>query len=362
MISIRLASALLAFSGCSGATVAPPNDRPLPVSFQSALDDWARGPGHYGVSASIILKDGTQWSGTAGRAGAGLIQPEQLIAIASITKTMTGAVILRLAENGVLGLDDPISRWLAPRPELNPSITVRQLLNHTSGVANYTANPALAAANVASPAHQFTRDELLAFVGPPSFAPGARTEYSNTGFLLLAEIAERATGRPIDELYRTLLWEALGLDEIFLPGAGTPPGPVADALMSGSVTRPLDKMAILTTGNAAFGLMATARTVARWGHALFAGTVLTPTSQQAMRTLVPAAGNIPGETGAGLGIRSYRYLGRTQYGHSGGSLLGSSLLLFDPESGVTVAVVMNQGQGADHFQLAPHLLELAAGS
>jgi len=83
--------------------------------------------------------------------------------------------------------------------------------------------------------------------------------------------------------------------------------------------------------------------------------------QTQMRRLVPAAGNIPGETGAGLGIRSYQYLGRIQYGHSGGSSFGSSLLLFDPESGVTVVVAMNQRGGADHFVLAPRLLELATG-
>ena len=78
-----------------------------------------------------------------------------------------------------------------------------------------------------------------------------------------------------------------------------------------------------------------------------------------MLELVPAAGNIPGESGAGLGIRSYGYLGRTQYGHSGGFPTGSSLMVFDPESGVTVAVVMNQGTGAAHFDLVPVLLARA---
>ena len=72
-----------------------------------------------------------------------------------------------------------------------------------------------------------------------------------------------------------------------------------------------------------------------------------------------AAGNIPGETGAGLGIRGYGYLEREQWGHSGGSSLGSSLLLFDPSTGTTVAVIMNQGRGAQHFALAPQLLQIA---
>jgi CubicO group peptidase (beta-lactamase class C family) len=118
-------------------------------------------------------------------------------------------------------------------------------------------------------------------------------------------------------------------------------------------------MSLLTIGNSALGLLSNARTMARWGHELFAGTVLSARGQEEMRTLVPAAGNIPGESGAGLGIRGYAYLGRTQLGHSGGAPLGSSLLLHDPSTRVTVVVIMNQGQGADHFSLAPGLLEIA---
>ena len=119
-------------------------------------------------------------------------------------------------------------------------------------------------------------------------------------------------------------------------------------------------MAVLSVGHGAFGLLSNASTVARWGHALFRGGVVSDEMQAAMRTLVPAAGNIPGEAGAGLGIRSYEYLGRTQFGHSGGSAFGSSLMLYDPATGVTVAVIMNQGQGAEHFALAPTLLEIAS--
>ncbi|MEZ4588742.1 MAG: serine hydrolase domain-containing protein [Gemmatimonadales bacterium] len=355
-----LASALLLLSApaCSAEGVGPGGPA-TDAELQAELDAWAASSRHYGVSAAIVFPDGREWVGTAGRAGDGPLRAEHLLSIASITKTMTGAVVLRLVEAGALSLDDTIGRWLPPHANVDPAITVRQLLNHTSGVANYTGTEALANAIVADPARRFTIDELLDFVGPPSFAPGERTQYTNTAFLLLARIAEQATGDPMLALYRRHLWEPLDLSEIFLPGAMPPPGPVPHSLAPSGVVDPLDWMASLTAANAAFGLMASARTVARWGHALFAGSVLTPATQAAMRVLVPAAGNIPGETGAGLGIRSYRYLGRVQYGHSGGSAFGSSLLLFDPESGVTVVVAMNQRADADHFVLAPRLLELA---
>ncbi|MGE0556145.1 MAG: serine hydrolase domain-containing protein, partial [Gemmatimonadales bacterium] len=176
----------------------PPTD----AEFQAELDRWAASSSHYGVSAAIVFPAGREWVGTAGRAGGESLRPDHLISIASITKTMTGAVVLRLAEAGLVSLDDAITKWFPPLANIDPAITVRQLLNHTSGVANYTANPALGTAINADPTHQFTIDELLAFVGPPSFAPGARTEYTNTAFLLLARIAERATGESILALYR----------------------------------------------------------------------------------------------------------------------------------------------------------------
>jgi D-alanyl-D-alanine carboxypeptidase len=177
---------------------------------------------------------------------------------------------------------------------------------------------------------------------------------------LLGLIAERAAGRSIVDLYHQRLWDPLGLDGVFMPTIEAPAGPVAHARATTALLDPLESPAVLSIGYSAFGLLANAATIARWGHALFTGSVLSDAMQHDMRTLVSAAGNIPGETGAGLGIRSYQYLDRVQYGHSGGATFGSSLLLFDPESGVTVAVVMNQRAGADHFVLAPQLLSIAA--
>jgi D-alanyl-D-alanine carboxypeptidase len=340
------------------ATAAVPEA--VATTLQAALDVWARVPGHRGVTAAVVLADGAAWTGAAGLAGPDEpLRPDHLIGVASITKTMTAAVILQLVDEGVLRLDDPVGRWLDPREHVDSGITLRQLLTHTNGLANYTLSAALGAAIDADHGHLFTVDELLAFVGPASFPPGERTEYTNTAFLLLGLIAERATGRPIAELYRQRLWTPLALTGVFMPGIDDPPGPVAVAAGRGGVFAPLDQLSLLSIGQAAFGLYADAATIASWGHAFFSGTVVSPERQAEMRELVPAAGNIPGETGAGLGVRGYHYLDRPQIGHSGGMAFGSSLLLFDPASGVTVVVLMNQGQNAGHFLLAPQLLEIA---
>jgi D-alanyl-D-alanine carboxypeptidase len=348
--------------GCAGG--AAPGDaapRTREGELDAQLDRWSAAPGHEGVSASVVFADGGQWTGVAGNiGGSDLLREEHLIWVASITKTMTGALILQLADEGLLSLDDPLSRWLPPRAHADPAITLRQLLDHTNGLDNYTTSTALGAAVRADRGRVFTPDELLAFLGPPRFEPGTRTEYTNTSFLLLGQVAEAVTGRRVVDLYHQRLWDPLRLGEVFLPGQEPPAGPVAPALAStGGIVAPLDNMSVLSVGHSAFGVFSNARTIARWGHALFTGSVISAAMQQQMRTLVPAAGNIPGESGAGLGIRAYGYLGRTQFGHSGGATYGSSLLLHDPSTRVTVAVLMNQGAGAEHFTLAPALLEIA---
>jgi len=345
--------------GCDRAPVTPEADTQV---FQDVLDAWAAQPGHQGVQATVVFGDGESWTGVSGISEPGVpIQPGDLISIASITKTMTGALVLQLASEGRLSLDDSLGLWLPPHEYVDPAITLRQLLNHTAGLANYTASASLLDAVRQDPAHVFTVPELLGFLDPPHFAPGTDTEYTNTGFLLLGLVAEAATGTPILGLYRKRLWEPIGLRELYYPGhESTPPEHVAHARAGEEIVDPLSYPALITRGQSAAGLFSNARTVAAWGRGLFAGEVLTQAMQVEMRTLVPAAGNIPGESGAGLGIRSYGYLGRTQYGHSGGSVFGSSLLLYDPFTGVTVAVVMNQSGGADHFVLAPRLLEVAA--
>ncbi len=364
MAAMRIA-AVLALSLALLDSAEPGAQPAFPATVASALtqaiNQWAARPGHVGVSAAVVLSDGAEWTAAAGFAGAGEpLVADHLIQIASITKTMTAAVVLQLVDEGVLRLDDPLSRWLPPRQHVDPAITLRQLLNHTNGLSNYTTFRALGEAIDANPARVFTPDELLDFIGPPQFAAGASTEYTNTAFVLLGQVVERATGRSIVDLYRQRLWTPLELNGVFLPGFEEPVGIVAMARTGSLFSAPLDHMSRLSIGYSAFGLFATASTVARWGRQLFDGHVISEAMQHEMRQLVPAAGNIIGETGAGLGVRGYRYLGRTQFGHSGGSSFGSSLLLFDPETLTTVAVLANQDAGADHFLLAPALLRIAS--
>lgn len=337
----------------------------VPASMADALDgalrEWLDAPGHVGVSAAVIRPDGARWEGAVGAASPDApLTPDHRMPIASITKTMTAGVVLTLVDDGVLQLDDTVTRWLGPRRNVDARITLRQLLTHSAGLANFAESPALQRAAAADHAHVYTADELLTYLGPPVAPPGARTQYTNTASVLLALVAEHATGRPLVELYHQRLWDPLDLREVYFPGYEEPTLPVAWSFGTIGWFPSVTRISQLTAGHAAGGLVASARDIATWGHALFAGHVISDDLQTAMRELRPAAGNIPGETGVGLGIRGYGFFDRVQYGHSGGGGFNSSLLLFDPDSGVTVAVSMNQALDAAHFELAPRLLTIAA--
>jgi CubicO group peptidase (beta-lactamase class C family) len=129
-----------------------------------------------------------------------------------------------------------------------------------------------------------------------------------------------------------------------------------------TVVNPLDNVSGFTTSWSAFGLVATPLDVARWGRALFTGDILNEDMTGEMLQFAPAAGNIPIESGVGLGIRRYLYNDGVQWGHSGAFREGSSIFVFDPESGVTVSLAMNQSSNlhhASHFYLIEDLLAIA---
>jgi D-alanyl-D-alanine carboxypeptidase len=167
--------------------------------------------------------------GSTNRAPRKPLAPDATFRIASVTKTFTAAAILRLVERGRLALEDPISRHLSPAIAALlrqggydvDAIRVSHLLRHTSGLAgDYAQLPAYLEFIVSHPRHRWTRAEQVRFVidrTSPLAPPGAEEHYSNTGYILLGEILERATGRRLAAACRSLLGFArLGLDETYL--------------------------------------------------------------------------------------------------------------------------------------------------
>ena len=131
---------------------------------------------------------------------------------ASNTKTMTAAVIVLLAQEGKLGFDDPVSKYVEGVPN-GDAITIAELLKMRSGLYNYTSAPELAESLERDPTRAWTPEELLAiaFKRPPDFAPGAEYEYCNTNYALLGLIAEKLAGAPLAKIFQDRLFGPLGM-------------------------------------------------------------------------------------------------------------------------------------------------------
>jgi D-alanyl-D-alanine carboxypeptidase len=266
------------------------------------------------------------------------MRPNDLYRVASITKTFVSTVVLKLVSEGRLSLDDPVERWL---PKLAPnggSITIRELLDHTSGLFDYTDDATFANALISNPGRVWSPRELLpfAFSHPPLFGPGTNWAYSNTNYVLLGLVIEALTGRGVGQELADRVFNPLSL------GATTfPTGTSVDGRFShGYATVPgtgtlLDVALILSPsyGYAAGQIVSNAADVTTFFAALLGGRLLPTAQLNAMKT--GSATN--GTYGLGLRMTSTR-CGRA-FGHDG-DFPGYRNIVWATANGRRVAVVM----------------------
>lgn len=324
-----------------------------------------------GLSAAVRWPDGRLWVGAAGWAdvaGRRPMTPSTAVALGSVSKTFVAALVLRLVADGRLSLDDRVNRWLPGLPArvLPSGVTVRMLLDHTSGIADFFANPAIDRALLAHRNTPWTPTRSLAYVGGSLFRPGRGWHYSNTNYLLLGLLVERLTGQPWGAAVTSSLLDPLGLRETFVQG-GDPPIPVAHGYSfraSGGVLIPDDLSdgtsimpftSVVTAAGAAGGLAASAADVARWAAALYGGDVLPATERTAMVDDVRRTARLHPAIPYGLGVEELVVDGHRTYGHDGRFLGARAEMRYFVDSGVAVAVLAN----ASRSPLLPVVTELA---
>ncbi|MER7763721.1 serine hydrolase domain-containing protein [Streptomyces sp. NPDC097619] len=216
-------AALLPAAQAAGADPAPGPGRPgHDGGLQRQLDRLvAQEDGPPGVIA--VLTRGAR--GQVYTAGVGDLatgrppRPDDHMRVASIAKAYSGAVALSLVDRGALSLDDTIGEVLPDQPADWHAVTLRQLLQHTSGLPDFSADPEFLAILQADPRHVFDPRTLLDYVAdePLLFTPGRLYEYSNSDNIAVALMAEAATGRRYEDLLRELVYRPLGLRETSLP-------------------------------------------------------------------------------------------------------------------------------------------------
>lgn len=337
-------------------------------------DSMTAHPAIPGINAAVLFPDGRMWRGVTGISDSSArFRPEERIVLGSTSKTVTSALILQLVDQGVLTLEDPLGQWLPTITNMPPGVTLRQLLNNSSGIFNLGNSPTLSDSILADLNRTWQPLELLQkFLGPITFPAGQQYTSSSTNFLILGLVAEAATGTPASQEFRSRFWTPLNLTAPYEGRDEMPTGPVGAAWWPGLSGNQLENFnttllgpAIHSTRWMMSGIWTNAEDLARWGRAYFDGSLFSSGLLNQILTAIPDnSGFIPGQIGAGLGVRRYNYLGREQWGHSGATSGSNSLLIWDRQSGIVVAIQINASgsvHGAQHFWIGPALLQRALG-
>lgn len=284
--------------------------------MQAALDRARADLGLYALTLGVAVDDLGYWAGASGVALDGVtpLDGDSPVAIASITKTFTAALVLQLVDKGRLGLDDRVAPLL-PGLDLSPAITVRQLLGHTSGIADLLAP--MREPMSAEPERRWSGSEVIERLGGPWFTPGAAYAYSNSNYVILGLLLERVYERPFPQLLERHLLRPLHLDETGVIATRHAP----------SLMPPSWASAFGTSGN----MYSSPSDLLEWAAALYGGRVLRPESMAEMLRF--------NHEDYGLGAELVRLGGRTGVGHSGLLRGFTSLLVHLPREGVTLAIV-----------------------
>lgn len=294
-----------------------------------------------GMSVSVYLPGQGIWSGSAGLSYAGNpLTTDMVLGLASNSKLYTAVMMLKLQESGVLDLDDPISMYLAPIPNVNPTITIRQLLNHTGGVSDPFFSTALLDTINAHPTQVYTPAMVFAWLGAPTCAPGGCYQYSNINYILAGMIAENATGISLSQLIRDSILTPLQLDSTFYDIEEPITGNLAHRWVAGADLHDTSRISLNTAGGPAGSMFATTGEVVQWYHALLSGQVINQSSLNEMTTF-PAPGNY------GLGIQTSSIFGHTYWGHSGGTFGYRSKTMYDPCMQSAICGVANNSEAAE---------------
>jgi D-alanyl-D-alanine carboxypeptidase len=303
-----------------------------------------------GLSVAVVRDGQTIKSAAYGLANLELGAPattHTVFQIQSITKTFTAAAILLLANEGKLDLDDPISKHLDGTPDAWKEITIRHLLNHTSGIKDFINEP------TASLRIDVTEEEVFraAVVRPLNFSPGDRYAYSNTHYHLLAMIIRKYTGKWYGDFLRERIFIPLGMTQT-RPVSLTEiiPNRASGYFWTGLGYRNGDFIAesILSYGGG--GILSTASDMALWAQAMLSGKLLKP--EAIAQAWTPARLKNGGSSGYGLGWGITRVAGHREVNHGGGHATGfSSFLALFPEDRLAVVVLLNRG-GANPGRIA----------
>lgn len=355
------------------------------AKLQAVLEQFQAQYGVGGMAAAINVDGLAVWEGATGYASQDIdftspiyaLKPSgipfttnTLSRIYSVTKTFTAALTLELVNEGVLSLNEPISKYFpieSYNPLLDGDVTIHQLLSHTSGFSDFLTNPALLGAVSQNPTKIWAPTEVLSFATKEN-EPGAISKYSNTNYIILGIIIERITGKEIEDHFRERFFDPLSLETAYM--AGHEPSPTGGFLAwphenlqllgfpVNSYTNfgylfPFDGIESIafTSG----GIVSDVGDLAEWGNALYGGRA---TSKATLDLMLNSMASTPDEDGDYLGYGIFRNnkISETDvfYGHNGAAPGYRSVMFYQPDREMTIAIVSNFS-GAQLYEVAKAL-------
>jgi len=340
------ALAVALITAASSARPDIPTDAELIASVDAIVSKALSNPGAVGLSIAIA-RDGKVILAK----GYGMAELEHQIPatattmfrIGSVTKQYTAAAIMRLAEQGKLSLDNELGTYFPDYPTQGHTVTVRHLLNHTSGIKSYTQIEEIMQKHIA---YDMSVDELLSWVKdiPFDFAPGEQYAYNNTAYYMLGSIIEQASGTPYCQYLQDEFFTPMGLlhtrcdsNADIIPGRAQGYG-----MRDGELVN--DRLIGMDNPGAAGMLIASAADLVRWNMALMNGEVVSAESLKLMTTptILPDGTN----TNYGFGLMMNDLEGHRRISHGGGIFGFNSTLVHYPDDDLYVAVIANGGSSA----------------
>jgi D-alanyl-D-alanine carboxypeptidase len=323
LLCAALAAALLAAGAGAAAAATPTTD----ATVQRGLRQLVAAKGGPPGAIATLYRDGRTTVLRAGRADVarrGAPTANDHMRIASIAKAFSGAVALNLVQQGRLGLDDTIGQRLPSLPAAWSAVTIRQLLNHTSGVPDYTRSNAFVRQATNDPRGYVAPTEIVDWVrkDPLVFPPGSKYAYSNTDNIIVGLIAEAVTSTPYPTLLKTIVFDPAGLTQTSFPTRRISlPAPFIHGYAVEPGAKPQDLTTFLSPSGAwaSGAIVSTPTDLAAFIRADLGQRFFGAAEQQEQMTFVSGSSSPPGPGTNAAGLALFRYTTPcgVVYGHTG---------------------------------------------
>jgi uncharacterized protein (TIGR02145 family) len=328
----------------------------LAEKLQVALDNSLESSSGKGVSAAVIMPDGETWAGVSGVShGTTKITTDMRFSAGSIEKMFAATTILQLEEEGRITLEDQLYKWLPVYPYVDSNITIRQLLNHTSGLYHYVNNRDFWDAWFQEPSKFWTLEEIvMTFNREPYFPRGTGWHYSQTGYNLLRMIIKKITGSEISTVNRDRFFVPSGLTNTFTSMGETLPGNIAHGWYDTDKDLEYEDFFSMQRTPFASGIggevWSTAEDLAKWARKLFHDkSIVSQASLDQMITFhTPCTGEEFFIAGYGLGVCKFNpqlIYGVEAYGHGGHGPGYAAGCIYLPDYKVCIGIMDNTDGG-----------------